>query len=91
MKKLIIFFTSMVFALAMTRTNQFIQLTGYDKCTYCCPKCKKCADNEGACSKDKCDYVKNGSYYCSKDKTTSEVAAKCPGCNKDMEKVECKK
>jgi hypothetical protein len=92
MKKIIIFFTSMVFALTIAHGEQNVtMLTATEQCTHCCPQCKKCADKEGRCSKDKCDYVKNGSYYCAKDKTTSELAAKCPACNKDMEKIECKK
>lgn len=91
MKKLIIFFTSMVLAVAVAHANPVLNKNGGDDCTYCCPKCKKCAAKEGECAKDKCTMVKNGTYYCEKDKNTSEVAAKCPQCNKDMKKVECKK
>ncbi|MGZ3932903.1 MAG: hypothetical protein ACXVP0_16640, partial [Bacteroidia bacterium] len=52
---------------------------------------KQCNAKEAECAKDKCVMVKSGTYYCSKDMTVSETAAKCPKCSKSMKKVECQK
>lgn len=83
----------MVIAVSVFSNNDIrnIKSNGDDKCAYCCPKCKHCDIKEGECSKDKCALVKNGTYCCTKDMTTSEVAAKCPKCSKEMHKVECHK
>ncbi|MBA3664704.1 MAG: hypothetical protein H0W61_10915 [Bacteroidetes bacterium] len=92
MKKLILLFAAMLFAVNVNLAGDFKgRANGDDKCAYCCPKCHHCSDKAGECSKDKCAMVKNGTYCCKKDMTTSEVEGKCPKCGKSMHKVECKK
>lgn len=71
--------------------NELKQQKMEDAVQYCCPKGDFCDTKPGKCPKDNLDLIKAGTYYCEKCATTNDKQCKCPVCDMDMKKMECKK
>jgi len=70
------------------KSEDLLNTMGTMQIHYCCPKCTYTSDKPGTCPIHNVNLIKEGTYYCPTDLTTSKTLRKCPKCGKMMKKMD---